>query len=243
MRNNNMRKDSFILGVFLTFALIITSCEGSGNKDVSASDSGTLSEKELLPEEEIISPEEKEPEEVKELVWMTENLNVDKFRNGDPIPHAKSPEEWKKAGEDKQPAWCYYDNNPTNGKKYGKLYNWYAVSDKRGLAPDGWHIPSDKEWTAFMNSLGSNAIRKMKSTKGWYDNGNGTNESGFAGLPGGFRNAEGKFINIGYFGFWWCILESNQDAARYNFLNYDDGYPYIYDCYKEDGFSVRCLQD
>jgi uncharacterized protein (TIGR02145 family) len=74
-------------------------------------------------------------------IWMTKNLDVSKFRNGDPIPEAKTDEEWVKAGENKQPAWCYYENNPANGAKYGKLYNWYAVSDARGLAPVGYHIP------------------------------------------------------------------------------------------------------
>ena len=100
-------------------------------------------------------------------VWMTKNLNVDKFRNGDPIPQAKTDEEWKTAGENKQPAWCYYDNDPANGAKYGKLYNWYAVNDARGLAPAGYHVPSDAEWTILENQLGSDAATKMKSTSGW----------------------------------------------------------------------------
>jgi len=65
-------------------------------------------------------------------VWMTKNLNVDKFRNGDPIPHARTDEEWKKAGENEEPAWCYYESDTRNGEKFGKLYNWYAVNDKRG---------------------------------------------------------------------------------------------------------------
>jgi len=80
-------------------------------------------------------------------VWMTENLNVDTFRNGEAIPHVKTNEEWIKAGENKQPAWCYCDNDPANGAKYGKLYNWYAVANARGLCPAGWHVPSDDEWT------------------------------------------------------------------------------------------------
>ena len=87
-------------------------------------------------------------------VWTTENLNVDKFRNGEIIPEAKSEEEWIEAGDNKKPAWCYYNNDPSNGTKYGKLYNWYAVNDPRGLAPEGWHIPSDKEWDVLTNYLG-----------------------------------------------------------------------------------------
>ena len=81
--------------------------------------------------------------------WMAENLNIDKFRNGDRIPEVKINEEWEKAGNEKKPAWCFYDNDPANGEKYGKLYNWHAVNDPRGLAPEGWHVPSDEEWKNF----------------------------------------------------------------------------------------------
>jgi uncharacterized protein (TIGR02145 family) len=99
--------------------------------------------------------------------WMAENLNVSSFRNGDPIPEAKTKEEWEKAGKDGKPAWCYYENDQKNGIKYGKLYNWYAVNDTRGLAPAGWHIPTDAEWTTLENQLGDDAGKKMKSTSGW----------------------------------------------------------------------------
>jgi uncharacterized protein (TIGR02145 family) len=101
--------------------------------------------------------------------WMSKNLDVSTFRNGEPIPQAKSKDEWKKAGENKQPAWCYYEFNESNGKKYGKLYNWYAVSDSRGLAPQGYHIPSDAEWIMLTDFLGGSDIagKKMKSKDGW----------------------------------------------------------------------------
>jgi uncharacterized protein (TIGR02145 family) len=104
-------------------------------------------------------------------VWMTKNLDVDHFRNGDAIPQAKTDEEWKRAGENKQPAWCYYNNDPANGVKYGKLYNWYAVNDQRGLAPAGYHVPSDEEWTILSDYLGGSDIagKKMKSKSGWSD--------------------------------------------------------------------------
>jgi uncharacterized protein (TIGR02145 family) len=96
--------------------------------------------------------------------WMTKNLDVATFRNGDAIPQAKTDEEWQAAGENKQPAWCYYDNDPKNGTKYGKLYNWYAVNDNRGLAPVGYHIPTDNEWTKLSDYLGGEdyAEKKMK---------------------------------------------------------------------------------
>ena len=102
-------------------------------------------------------------------VWTTINLNVATFRNGDAIPQAKTDEEWEAAGENKQPAWCYYENNTANGTKYGKLYNWYAVNDYRGLAPAGWHVPTDEEWTVLSTFLGGKEVeeKKMKSSNGW----------------------------------------------------------------------------
>ena len=96
--------------------------------------------------------------------WTTLNLDVATFRNGDPITQAKTNEDWEAAGVNKQPAWCYYDNDPKNGTKYGKLYNWYVVVDTRGLAPAGWHVPTDEEWTVLSTFLGGeeSAGEKMK---------------------------------------------------------------------------------
>ena len=178
-------------------------------------------------------------------VWMTKNLNVDKFRNGDPIPQAKTDDEWKKAGVNKQPAWCYYENDPANGAKYGKLYNWYAVSDSRGLAPVGYHIPSDAEWTILSDYLGGaeKAGAKMKSKQGWAEDGNGTNTSGFSGLPGGSRYYSGTFYTIGKCGYWWSSTEGSTANAWYRGLGYKYGGVSRYYDDKEVGFSVRCLRD
>jgi len=178
-------------------------------------------------------------------VWMAKNLNVDKFRNGDPIPEAKTEEEWVRAGENGQPAWCYYDNDPANGEKNGKLYNGYAVNDPRGLAPAGWHIPSDEEWTTLTDYLGgvNLAGKKMKSTSGWNDNGNGTNESGFSGLPGGSRPSYGTFSVIGEYGTWWSSTEASTDDAWARFLQYSDGFVTRFSSSEARGMSVRCLRD
>jgi hypothetical protein len=101
-------------------------------------------------------------------VWMTKNLDVDKFRNGDPIPQARTGEEWEWACMNEIPAWCFYENNPENGIKYGRLYNVYAVNDPRGLAPQGWHIPSDSEWKILEDYLGNkDTEKKLKSSTGW----------------------------------------------------------------------------
>jgi len=186
-------------------------------------------------------------------VWMAKNLDVSTFRNGDPIPEAKTNEEWVKAGENQQPAWCYYFNNSANGAKYGKLYNWYAVNDSRGLAPTGWHVPTDEEWTILTVSLGGDekAGAKMKSKNDWHDDGNGTNESGFSGLPGGVRvgkyfeaGRDGKFNNnIGTRGYWWSSTEDGTSNAwgRTQISWVDDVHRELFS--KTWGFSVRCLRD
>lgn len=180
---------------------------------------------------------------------MSENLNVDKFRNGDPIPEAKTDEEWEKAGENGEPAWCYYNNNPDNGDRYGKLYNWFAVNDPRGLAPEGWKIPSDEDWTRLTDFLGGESVagQKMKSTEFWAGNdgesGKGTNESGFSGLPGGSRSGYGEFYLIGEVGYWWSSAEGRTSNAWNRYLYYYYGFVYRDIFYKEEGLSVRCLRD
>ena len=178
-------------------------------------------------------------------VWMTKNLDVSTFRNGDPILQVKSNEEWIKAGKEGKPAWCYYKNKKKNGKKYGKLYNWHAVNDSRGLAPTGWHIPTYAEWTILSDYLGGEdaAGKKMKSTRGWNDEGNGTNSSGFSCLPGGARGSSGGYYSIGYYGDWWSASEGRTDDACSRSLG--NGYDSLgsYDGGTEGGLSVRCLRD
>jgi uncharacterized protein (TIGR02145 family) len=190
-------------------------------------------------------------EEVKigKQIWMAENLDVTHFRNGDPIPEAKTNEEWKKAGEKKQPAWCYYDNDPANGTKYGKLYNWYAVNDPRGLAPSGWHVPTDAEWKTLTSFLGGETVAggKMKSTRFQYwsiPNTAATNECGFSGLPGGYRfNDDGNFTNVGNAGYWWSSTELSTPEAWGRDLFYLHGSAYMLIGNKQSGFSVRCLRE
>ena len=177
--------------------------------------------------------------------WMSENLNVGTFRNGDPIPETRSDEEWRKAGQAGTPAWCYYENKAENGSKYGRLYNWYAVTDKRGLAPEGWHISSDAEWRNTTDFLGGEdaAGTKMKSSSGWAEDGNGTNESGFTGLPGGCRDLNGKFCYIDNNGYWWTSTEKDGTLAWYRCIDRSPYYVYRTNYYKQNGLSVRCIKD
>jgi uncharacterized protein (TIGR02145 family) len=178
-------------------------------------------------------------------IWAAANLDVSSFRNGDLIPEAVTREEWDEAAAQLTPAWCYYDNNPVNNSKYGKLYNWYAVNDPRGLAPDGWRIPSDTEWALFINNQGGKDIagKKMKSTQGWNDRGNGDNSSGFDALPGGFRAYNGRFLNEGDFGYWWSSTEYNPFSAWYRILYCSYIFVYRDFYFKGYGMSVRCLKD
>ena len=172
--------------------------------------------------------------------WTTKNLDVDTYRNGDAIPQVEDANAWANLTTG---AWCYHENNSANGKKYGKLYNWYAVKDPRGLLPKGYHIPSDAEWTILTENLGDDAGTKMKSTIGWDNNGNGTNSIGFEGLPGGYRDFNGNFEGIGDSGYWWSSSEVDTYYAWYRFLGDDDGDVVRDYDNEQDGFSVRCLRD
>ena len=195
--------------------------------------------------------------------WLSENLNVDHFNNGDPVLQAATNEEWKKAVESGTPAWCYYDNDASNGTKYGKLYSWYAINDPRGLVPKGFHIPSAAEWTELTDYLdgvpanpndviGSGTIAgpKMKNNSGWNNSENGTNSSGFSALPGGKRSGfDTNFADIGEIGYWWSSTEysKNKVYGRSILPNTHYGIKDGRICedvqFKESGFSVRCLRD
>ena len=181
------------------------------------------------------------------------NLDVDRFRNGDMIPQARTNEEWNSAGKKGKPAWCYYKNDTENGEIYGKLYNWYAVNDSRGLAPEGWHIPTDDEWTTLTNYLGGEDVAggKMKSigTAYWNSpNTDATNESGFSVLPGGYRNYVGSFYDVRLNAFFWSATEFDSGLAWYRLLYNGIGSVYRYYAligynYESSGASVRCLRD
>jgi uncharacterized protein (TIGR02145 family) len=169
---------------------------------------------------------------------------VSTFRNGEPIPEAKNAKQWVEASEKRTAAFCYYEYDSVEGKVYGKLYNWFAIIDSRGLAPKGYHIPSDAEWTILTDMLGGEEIagKKMKSTTGWINNGNGNNRSGFNALPGGYCNNNGYFFYITENGYWWSSSEDYFGSA-YRLLSNKDTRVSRYGNGKNDGFSVRCLRD
>jgi len=160
--------------------------------------------------------------------WAIVDLKVTKFRNGEDIPLVTDDKEWT---ELTTPAYCISPNG-----RY--LYNWYAVNDPRGLAPEGFHVPTDEEWKELTTFGGSDAGKKMK-TEEW----GGTNESGFSGLPGGFRSGrDGDFSSEGYSGHWWSSSAYDTSNAWYSYLYSGRDYVYLFNYDLRNGFSVRCLK-
>jgi len=177
--------------------------------------------------------------------WTNRNLNVSTYRNGVAIPQVTDPTAW--AGLTTG-AWCYYNNDPTTEATYGKLYNWYAVNDSRKLAPLGYHIPSDTEWTTLINYLGGSGIAggKIKETglSHWLTpNTEATNESAFTALPAGFRYFDGISYNIGKYSHFWSSFELDTTDA-YGIVSFFDSSSMLNSSSdKKNGFSVRLIKD
>ncbi len=176
-------------------------------------------------------------------IWKTKNLNVTKYRNGDVIPEIKNRFAFAQATTG---AWCYYDNDPANGNIYGKLYNFYAVTDPRGLAPLGWHIPSISEWTTLRESVGYNAT-SIRATTLWYlQNGAiSTNSTGFSSLPGGGRFEFDGDFNLTTECYFWTSTNSSiypQNALSIIIYGSQNGI-YEDDFEKWSGQSVRCIKN
>jgi len=180
--------------------------------------------------------------------WMAENLKVSKYSDGTTIPNLTDNTQWQ---NNTTGAWSYYNNDAANNAKYGKLYNWYAVSPttngNKNVCPSGWHVPTDAEWTVLTEYLGgSGAGGKMKEigTTSWISpNKDATNTSLFTGLPGGARNANGGYSNIGGHGYWWSSSEGSTSSAWLRLLYCHIGYADSFNDDKRSGFSVRCLGD
>jgi uncharacterized protein (TIGR02145 family) len=175
--------------------------------------------------------------------WTSANYDGTLLRDGTPILEVTDSSDW--AGLT-VPAWCYYDNNPSNGNTYGKLYNWYAVSHPL-FAPVGYRVPSDADWTNLTTCLGGVSIAggKMKSTSGLWEspNAGATNESFFSGLPGGLRRETGLFDYIGKFGYWWSSSEFSAGSAWDRGLFYSVDDVGVDNVTKNFGFSVRLIKE
>lgn len=180
--------------------------------------------------------------------WMLENLKVTHYRNGDPIPNITDDSEWLNLTNG---AFCWYNNDIDNKTVFGALYNWNAVSDSRNIAPVGWHVATDSDWTTLTNYLGGENVAggKLKEIglSHWKSpNTEATNSTGFTALPGGFRLQDGinmAFLRISDIGGWWSATEDINDKAWSRYMGYDHSTVVRYNDYKKSGFSVRCVKD
>jgi uncharacterized protein (TIGR02145 family) len=170
-------------------------------------------------------------------IWTKTNLNVSKYRNGDIIPQVTDATQWSNLTTG---AWCYYANTNANGTTYGKLYNWYAVNDPRGLAPNGYHIPTYNELTTLNTFIGglSGAMKETGTTHWQSPNLGATNTTGFTGLPGGYRDFIGGFGFINIQGLWWT-----SPGTPYALNSSNNGSLLGYTANQKVGCSVRCVKD
>jgi len=184
--------------------------------------------------------------EIGDQVWMKENLKVIRYRDGSDIPTGYSSTDWLNLSTG---AYAVYDNNEANADSYGYLYNWSAVDDNRNIAPEGWHVPTDNEWTALTDYLGGEGIAggKMKEagTEHWTaPNTGATNESGFTALPGGFRGGQtGDYDGITGSCQFWSSTEFDGSKAWWRQLKYGDSDVDRGGYYKPAGFSIRCVKN
>ena len=179
-------------------------------------------------------------------VWMAENLRTTHYRNGDAIPNVTEDSIW---GSQETGAYCNYNNTEDLDTiaTYGRLYNWYAVNDSRGLAPKGWHVPDINDWLILIDNLGGDTIASKHLKEAgdfhWVRYNVADNSSGFTALPGGWRYLSEKTIKISFYGAWWVSTEYNSSSAAFLDL-------FVYDTkvwkgfnYKQNGYSVRCIKD
>lgn len=189
-----------------------------------------------------LSAQEMETIQIGYQTWMQKNLDVERFRNGDVIPEVTNWEEWMRAGENEKPAWCYFDNDSILGQKHGKLYNWYAVMDPRGLSPVGFHVPNKDEWEILFKTFEDATL--TDGIDFWLDDVQ-NDHKGFRAIPSGGRFNEADvefFYYLNIEAWWWTTSDMDKNVAYC--VNYDVKYDVlIFDYYKDVGISVRCIKD
>jgi uncharacterized protein (TIGR02145 family) len=180
-------------------------------------------------------------------IWSAENLNVNTFQNGDLIPQAVNINDWINSGLKMEPCWCYYQNDVAKGRKFGKLYNWFAVNDSRKLAPYGWEIPTGQDFTQlalFLEDKEFNGI-KLKNYDFIKDNKKWARHVGFCTIPGPMVDNYFEFYERFAYGCWWSLDESskkNFSYAYHQILNSD------FDCFESNyieksyGLPIRCMK-
>jgi uncharacterized protein (TIGR02145 family) len=228
-----------IIVSLLAFCVLFANCDNNDNESVMDIDGNTY---------KIVK--------IGTQVWMAENLKTTREKDGTQIRLVTDNNEWVNIEDNNtEKAYCYYDNY--SGSEYGALYTYAAASN---ACPMGWHLPSDNEWktlemflgmspnaTDSMGYRGINEGTKLKATSGWGDEGNGTDDFGFAALPGGGRYSKnGDYFDAPYYGYWWTGTESNDVFACIRTMGFNRSNIFRftqYGYYKSNGFSVRCLKD
>jgi uncharacterized protein (TIGR02145 family) len=225
---------------FSCMIILVSSCADNPSTSIDVKPKDTISKDtiqiEVVPEGAL---------RIGKQIWMKENLNICTYRNGDSIIQAKTQEEWTRLGHSRIGAWCYYSFDERNEKKYGKLYNGYAVFDKRGLAPKGYHIPSDAEWTILVDFCGGEqkAGISLKSDSDWIENSKSSNSTGFTAIPGGLCDHNGNFSFIGEYGYWWSSTNYLHYDVWIRSLGYDHSKVERGFTNKVNGCSVRCIKN
>jgi uncharacterized protein (TIGR02145 family) len=178
-------------------------------------------------------------------VWMASELKTTKYKDGTSIAVVTDNTLW--AGLTTG-ALCEFNNTGANSATYGKLYNWYAIADPRGICPVGWHVPAKAEWESFDNALGGASVAggkiKETGTTHWLSPNTGaTNESGFTALGGGYRNYQGVFKDFNYIVGYWSSTQSDATFAYHRSAWASNASVDTYAVNKKTGFNVRCIQD
>jgi uncharacterized protein (TIGR02145 family) len=218
-----------IIAIFFTFLILLgISCQKNANENIETI--GWL--------------------QLGKQVWMDKNLRVNTFRNGDSIPEARSRGDWVKAAKDHTPAWCYYNNDPLIGEEYGVMYNWYAVNDPRGLAPEGWRVPTDNDWAALENYFGASvAGTKMKCDTSAIESKLTEDVIKFCAPLGGYRSRDGNFTGLKEFTYLSGVTEDHLPEAKDKIfiwgrgLHVDNATAMRCGLDKEFGLYVRCVRD
>jgi len=179
-------------------------------------------------------------------IWMSKNLDVDHYQNGDSIPHVTDLDQWKNM---QSGAWCYYNNDPGMGKIYGKIYNAYAIIDNRGLAPKGWRVANNNDWATLDDFLGGETIAGGKAKESGFlhwlsPNTGATNESGLSMLPGGMRHFQNDFVRMGTFGYYWSTTVQTGPKTYWSWSLQNDRNDVIWGAADAtSGFYVRCVRN
>jgi uncharacterized protein (TIGR02145 family) len=222
---NEMKTHFLFLLIALLFSVFLMSC------------SSPQLDEEVSPEVSIPSIQ------IGNQIWMAHNLAVTHYQNGDPIVLLEPDEYWRQTTDG---AWCYYNNDSVNFHQYGKLYNWYAINDQRGICPDGWRIPTKTDWMELIEFSGGDSLAggTLKQPELWerlHDD--AADQFNFSAKPSGYRLTSGEFLNHGIITVFWTADKADQNNAWDIFIISKSPIAGISQTGAEHGFSCRCIKE